>query len=63
VNFGVWTERNGAARVTAYRWFRVGVLPVVRKVGRLVLVEEPAGAACRLRAKMRMSKVHRKTST
>ena len=28
VNLASWAERNGVARVTAYRWFRAGVLPV-----------------------------------
>ena len=28
MNLAVWTERSGVARVTAYRWFRAGVLPV-----------------------------------
>ncbi|MDT5078818.1 MAG: hypothetical protein QOJ80_3455 [Mycobacterium sp.] len=42
MNLAAWAERNGVARVTAYRWFRAGVLPVsARKVGRLILVEEP----------------------
>jgi predicted site-specific integrase-resolvase len=36
------------ARVTAYRWFHAGLLPVpARKVGRLILVDEPAGEAGR----------------
>ena len=40
----VWAERNGVARVTAYRWFRAGLLPVpARKVGRLILVDDPLG--------------------
>ena len=35
-------ESNGVARVRAYRWFRAGLLPVpARKVGRLILVDEP----------------------
>ncbi len=39
-----WAERNGVARVTAYRWFRAGLLPVpARRVGRLILVDEPTG--------------------
>ena len=46
MNLAAWAERNGVARVTAYRWFRAGVLPVpARKVGRLILVDEPAGEA------------------
>ena len=46
MNLAAWSERNGVARVTAYRWFRAGVLPVAaRKVGRLILVDEPSGAA------------------
>jgi predicted site-specific integrase-resolvase len=43
MNLAVWAERNGVARVTAYRWFRAGLLPVPAvKVGRLILVDEPA---------------------
>ena len=46
MNLASWAERNGIARVTAYRWFRSGVLPVpARKVGRLILVDDPTGAA------------------
>jgi predicted site-specific integrase-resolvase len=46
MNLAAWAERNGVARVTAYRWFRAGVLPVpARKVGRLILVDESAGDA------------------
>jgi predicted site-specific integrase-resolvase len=46
MNLAAWAERNGVARVTAYRWFRAGLLPVsARRVGRLVLVDEPIGEA------------------
>jgi predicted site-specific integrase-resolvase len=46
MNLAAWAERNGVARVTAYRWFRAGVLAVpARKVGRLILVDESAGDA------------------
>lgn len=46
MNLATWAERNGVARVTAYRWFRAGLLPVpARKIGRLILVDEPAGDA------------------
>jgi predicted site-specific integrase-resolvase len=46
MNLAMWAERNGVARVTAYRWFHAGLLPVpARKVGRLILVGEPAGEA------------------
>jgi predicted site-specific integrase-resolvase len=46
MNLAAWAERNGVARVTAYCWFRAGVLPVpARKVGRLILVDESAGDA------------------
>ncbi len=42
MNLAVWAQRNGGARVTAYRWFRAGLLPVPAvKVGRLILVDEP----------------------
>ncbi|UQX12496.1 IS607 family transposase [Candidatus Mycobacterium methanotrophicum] len=48
MNLAVWAERNGVARVTAYRWFHAGQLPVTaRKVGRLILVGEPVGEAGR----------------
>ena len=44
MNLGTWAERNGVARVTAYRWFRAGLLPVpARRVGRLILVDELIG--------------------
>ena len=44
MNLATWAERNGVARVTAYRWFRAGVLPVpARRVGRLILVDDPLG--------------------
>lgn len=46
MNLAAWAERNGVARVTAYRWFRAGLLPVpARKVGRLILVDEPGRSA------------------
>lgn len=44
MNLATWAERNGVARVISYRWFHAGVLPVpARRVGRLILVDEPAG--------------------
>jgi predicted site-specific integrase-resolvase len=44
MNLATWAERNGVARVTAYRWFRAGLLPSPAwRVGRLILVDEPAG--------------------
>lgn len=48
MNLAEWAEKNGIARVTAYRWFHAGKLPVpARKIGGLILVdlpdEEPAG--------------------
>lgn len=44
MNLAAWAERNGVARVTAYRWFHAGLLPVpARKVRRLILVDEQAG--------------------
>lgn len=46
MNLTVWAERNGVARVTAFRWFRAGVLPVPAwKVGRLILVDVLASEA------------------
>ena len=45
MNLAAWAERNGVARVTAYRWFRAGMLPVpARRVGRRFLVEDPSVA-------------------
>ncbi|KZS64538.1 resolvase [Mycobacterium kansasii] len=44
MNLAAWAERNGVARVTAYRWFGSGILPVpARRVGRLILVDEFIG--------------------
>ena len=46
MNLASWAERNGVARVTAYRWFRAGLVPVpARRVGRLILVENLSVAA------------------
>jgi predicted site-specific integrase-resolvase len=46
MNLAAWAQRNGVARVTAYRWFHAGLLPVpARKVGRLILVDEPSEKA------------------
>ncbi|MGH3523189.1 MAG: IS607 family transposase [Mycobacterium sp.] len=46
MNLAAWAERNGVARVAAYRWFRAGCLPVpARRVGRLILVDGPIGEA------------------
>jgi predicted site-specific integrase-resolvase len=43
MNLAAWAERNGVARVIAYRWFRAGLLPVpAREVGRLILVDDPS---------------------
>lgn len=48
MNLAAWAERNGVARVTAYRWFHAGLLPVpARKVGRLILVDELASEVAR----------------
>jgi predicted site-specific integrase-resolvase len=42
MNLAMWVQRNGVARVSAYRWFCSGLLPVpARKVGRLILVDDP----------------------
>ncbi|AEB03320.1 Resolvase [Mycobacterium tuberculosis variant bovis] len=51
MNLAVWAERNGVARVTAYRWFHAGLLPVpARKAGRLILVDDqPADRSRRAR--------------
>ncbi len=46
MNLAAWVERNGAARVTAYRSCRAGLSPLpARRVGRLILVDEPIGEA------------------
>src|ERR1700736_1281483 len=46
MSLAVWAERNGVARGSGYRWFHAGVLWVpARKVGRLILVDEPTGDA------------------
>ena len=45
MNLAAWAERNGVAWVTAYRWFRAGLLPVpARRVGRLILVDDSAAS-------------------
>lgn len=51
MNLAVWAERNGVARVTAYRWFHAGLLPVpARQAGRLILVDDqPADRSRRAR--------------
>ena len=39
----VWAARNGVGRVSAYRWFGAGLLPVpARRVGRPIVVDEPS---------------------
>lgn len=46
MNLAAWAERNGVARVSAYRWFRAGPLPVAaQQVGRLILADGPTGLA------------------
>lgn len=48
MNLAVWAERNGVARVTAYRWFHAGLLPVpAQRVGRLILVNDAAAETAR----------------
>ena len=43
-----WAERNGVAGVTGFRGFRAGLLAVpARRVGRLIVVDEPLGGAGR----------------
>lgn len=42
MNLAEWAESQGIARVTAYRWFHEGKLPVpAHKVGGLILVDVP----------------------
>jgi predicted site-specific integrase-resolvase len=62
MNLAAWAERNGVARVTAYRWFRAGLLPVPAvKVGRLILVDEPdAGVDRRTAVYARVSSADQK---
>lgn len=46
MNLAAWAERNGVARVTAYRWFHLGRLPVpAQRVGRLILVNDAAAGS------------------
>ncbi|MGC5021790.1 IS607 family transposase [Micromonospora sp. DT47] len=46
MNLKEWARREGVHPVTAYRWFREGELPVpVRRVGGLILVDQPAAPA------------------
>jgi predicted site-specific integrase-resolvase len=48
MNLAVWAERNAAARVTAYRWFHAGLLPVpAQREGRLILVNDAAAEMAR----------------
>jgi predicted site-specific integrase-resolvase len=49
MNLAAWAERNGVARVTAYRWFCAGLLAVgAQRVGRGIVVEgSSAGPAAR----------------
>lgn len=65
MNLAAWAERNGVARVTAYRWFRAGLLPVpAHKVGRLILVDDPgrsAGLRGRTAVYARVSSADQKT--
>lgn len=44
MSMAAWAGRNGVARVTVYRWFRAGPLPVPAwRVRGLMLVDEPTG--------------------
>jgi predicted site-specific integrase-resolvase len=46
MNLAAWAEHNGVAWVSAYRWFRAGLLSVAAQpVGRLILVDEPTDLA------------------
>jgi predicted site-specific integrase-resolvase len=64
MNLAAWAERNGVARVTAYRWFRAGLLPApARRVGWLILVDDPsvlAGPRCRTAVYARVSSADQK---
>lgn len=65
MNLAALAQRNGIARVTAYRWFRAGRLPVpARRVGWLILVDEPiigAGARTRTAVYARVSSAAQKS--
>jgi predicted site-specific integrase-resolvase len=46
MNLAVWAKRDGVARLTAYRWFRAGLLLApARKVARLIFVDDPSAPA------------------
>ena len=46
MSLATWADRNGVAGLTAYGWFHFGPLrALARKVGRLILVDVPAGEA------------------
>lgn len=48
MNLATWAERNGVARVTAYRWFHSGRLPVpAQRAGRLILVKDGTAETAR----------------
>lgn len=42
MNLAEWADSQGISRITAYRWFHQGRLPVpARKIGGLILVDPP----------------------
>lgn len=44
MNLSDWAKQVGVSKITAYRWFREGTLPVpAQRVGRLILVNIPSG--------------------
>ena len=48
MNLAAWAECNGVARVTAYRWFRAGLLAVpAQRVGRLIVVNDAVAETSR----------------
>lgn len=50
MNLATWAGRNGVVRVTAYRWFHSGRLPVAaQRAGRLILVNDAAAETARHR--------------
>lgn len=50
MNLATWAERNGVARVTAYRWFHSGGLTVpAQRAGRLILVNVATAETARHR--------------
>lgn len=44
LNLAEWAESQGISRITVYRWYHQGKLPVsAEKIGGLLLVDAPGG--------------------